>query len=162
VTGVATGVARLTTAQPRAAALKVVAEAAEDWDASWEPNGGAGGTLQLGALAGLRHGELTIDVTATDAAAGGSELALQVASERWRLHGTAAGLLAVAGAGAVTTLLWPFVPAVAPIAPMGAVLAIGAWLVVLSRLRHVGFAELVADLQERLEEPPEPDGPAEA
>ena len=131
------------------AALAAVAAAAEEWGAEWEPRD-AGGRLHLPVQAGLRHGRLDVAVAATPAAAGGVELAFDVAAAAWSIHRTAVGLLVIAGLGALATLLWPFVPALGPLAPMGLVLGVAAWLVVVSRLRHHGVAELLEDVADRL------------
>ena len=64
-------------------------------------------------------------------------------------------LLLVALLGAATATLWPFVPALQSLPPLGLVLAVAAWLAVLTRLRHRSVAELLDEVGSRLEEPPE-------
>ena len=145
---------RLRTTADAPTALAAVADAAEAWGGSWELREG-GGLLRLPVQAGLRHGELEVGVAATGLPAGGVELAFGVERAAWTVHRTAAGLLVMAALGALATLLWPFVPALGPLAPMGVVLAVAAWLVVLSRLRHHGLAELTEEVGERLEGPVE-------
>ena len=144
---------RLRTTVAAPAALAAVTEAAEAWGGTWEPRAG-GGLLRLPVQAGLRHGELEVGVTATGLPAGGVELAFGIEGAQWRVHRTGVGLLVLAAVGALAMVAWPFVPAIAPLAPMGLVLGVAAWLVVLSRLRHHGLAELAADVAERLEAQP--------
>jgi hypothetical protein len=155
---------RLRTAVDAALALSGVEEAAEDWGGTWDRNGN-GGLLRLPVQAGLRHGLLDVAVTATEVGGGGTDLAFNVQEETWRVHRPAAGLLVVAGAGGIATALCPFFPALVPFTPLGIVLGVGAWLVVLSRLRNVGLAELVEDVEGRLaglDEPEASDAPAAA
>jgi hypothetical protein len=50
-------------------------------------------------------------------------------------------------AGGLLTVLWPFFPRLLEIAPFGAVIALGGWFLVISRLRTSGpdeFLEAVA------------------
>ena len=101
--------------------------------------------------AGLRHGVLELAVT-TVGAGGGTEVTFTEEAAAWRVHRPAAGLLFVALLGSLACVLWPFFPALVPLAPMGLVLGVGAWLVVLSRLRNQGMAELIEDVEGRLAE----------
>lgn len=148
-----------TPAEPELA-LAAVAEAAEDWGGSWERQG-TGGRLRLPVQAGLRHGVLDVAVATAGAAGGGTEASFTEEAAAWRVHRPAAGLLFVALVGSLACVLWPFFPALVPLAPMGLVLGVGAWLVVLSRLRHQGLAELVEDVQGRLAELEEGEGAGE-
>jgi hypothetical protein len=150
---------RLRTGVAAPVALATVGAAAEAWGGTWEPRDG-GGLLHLPVQAGLRHGVLEVGVTATGLPAGGVELAFGVQDAAWRIHRTGVGLLVLAALGALAMVLWPFVPALSPLAPMGVVLGVAAWLVVLSRLRHHGLAELAEDVAERLEAHPAAGGSA--
>jgi hypothetical protein len=53
-------------------------------------------------------------------------------------------VLLLAGAGALLTLLWPFYPKLIAVAPFGAILALGGWFLVVSRLRTSGPDEFLA------------------
>src|SRR6185369_11818974 len=144
-------VLRLQTTRDRAAALAAVASTVEDWSGEWTATGD-GGELRLPVEAGLRRGFVRGHVTAT-AANGGSELALQIVEARWWVHRIAVALLLGAAIPATAGVLWPFVPAVAPLVPLGLVLGVASWLAILARLRHRGPAEFVADVEAALAEP---------
>lgn len=140
---------RLRSARDLEAALTAVAAAADDWGGEWRREG-TGGRLDLPAQAGLRHGLLQLAVRGRDEGARGSELAFALTEERWLLHRPAVALLLAAALGGVAILLWPFVPGLGGLVPLALVLGVGAWLVVVSRLRHHGLTEFLADLDDRL------------
>ncbi len=124
------------------AAWAAVAEAAEAWGADWTRRGDAG-ELVLPVLSGLRRGWLrgTLSILA-----GGptSRILLEVGERHDRLHVPAVVVLVLSLAGAVLTVVWPFVPALLPVAPLGALLALGGWFLVVSRLRSSGPEEFLA------------------
>jgi hypothetical protein len=132
------------------ASLAALAEAAGEWGGEWERDG-TGGRLALPVHAGLRRGVVQVQASAHDLASG-SELVLRVEEARWELRRSAALLLLVALLGALAATLWPFVPALEPFPPLGLILAVAAWLAVLGRLRHRGLRELLAEVEDRLEE----------
>jgi len=144
-------VLRLRTTRDRAAALAAVASTVEDWSGEWTA-AGDGGDLRLPVEAGLRRGFVRGRVTAT-AANGGSELALEIVEARWWVHRVSVALLLGAAVPAMAGVLWPFVPAVAPLVPLGLVLGAASWLAILARLRHRGPAEFLADVELALEQP---------
>lgn len=135
------------------AALAALAETAAEWEGEWEREG-SGGRLALPVQGGLRHGVVQVQASA-HAVAGGSELVLRTERADWHLRRSATLLLLVALLGAVAATLWPFVPALQSLPPLGLVLAVAAWLAVLTRLRHRSVAELLDEVGARLEEPPE-------
>lgn len=142
---------RLQTTRDREAAIAAVASTVEDWSGEWTP-AGDGGELRLPVEAGLRRGFVRGRVSAK-AASGGSELALEIVEERWWVHRVAVALLLGAAIPAMAGVLWPFVPAVAPLVPLGLVLGAAAWLAILARLRHRGPAQFLSDLEGALEGP---------
>ena len=142
---------RLRSPRDRDAALQALATTVEVWQGEWSPSG-QGGELRVPVEAGLRRGFLHARVTATSAE-GGSELAIAVIESRWWIHRTAFALLLGAAVPAIAGILWPFFPALAPLVPLGLVLAAASWLAILARLRHRGAAELVADVEATLQEP---------
>jgi hypothetical protein len=122
-------------------ALAAAARAAADWGAEL-----TGSTLRLPVLAGLRHGLLEGELAA-EPVPGGSRLILRVARSEYRLRAGAVSLLVLGGLGGSVLVLWPFYPRLLRLAPLGVVLALAAWFVVLSRLRVSGpeeFLETVA------------------
>ena len=142
---------RLRSQRDREAALQVLSTTVEDWQGEWTASG-EGGELRVPVEAGLRRGFLHARATATSADRG-SELAIEVIETRWWIHRTAAALLLGAAVPAIAGILWPFFPAVAPLVPLGLVLAVASWLAILARLRHRGAAEFVADVEATLNEP---------
>jgi len=130
---------------PPGEALAAVARASEIWGATWRPEG-VGGRLELPVLAGLRHGLLIGNISAEPATIG-SRVILRVEDRRYRLQWTALAILALGAAGGITATLWPFFPSLLGVAPLAIVVAIGAWILVASRLRTSTveeFLELVA------------------
>jgi hypothetical protein len=60
-------------------------------------------------------------------------------------------VLAIGGAGGVSTLLWPFFPHLLELVPLGAVVALGAWMLVVTRLRNSGPEEFLEAVAEEIE-----------
>jgi len=115
----------------------------------WEPEGSTG-VLRLPVSHGLRQslleGPLTVEA---DPWGSGSTLRFRVEATRTKVNWTASLLLLIGAAGGVVTMLWPFFPGLLPLAPAGIVLAIAAWLLVVSRLRTTeieDFFDLVDQL----------------
>lgn len=138
-----------------ATTLELIAETAEDWGATWEPEGAAGGRLRLPVSAGLRHGWVAGRLRVASAPGGASDVAFSEESAEYRLWVPAVAVLTLAAAGALVTMLWPFFPRLLGAAPLGALLALSAWFMILSRLRNQGveeFLEQVAAYAEPAEE----------
>ncbi len=138
-----------------AAALRALGAAAEEWGADFAPAvtggpsgpGGPAGELRLPVVAGLRRGLLSGPVAVTPAPTGrGSRLVFMPAAQDYYLETTAVALLSIAAAGALLTVAWPLFPQLLPVAPLGAVLAVGGWFLVLSRLRGKGPEEFLASV----------------
>ncbi len=123
-------------------------------DAAWA------GRLRLPVSAGLRHGELTGTLVATGKD-GGCSLELHVEDSHYRVHRPALMLLLIAGLGAVILLLAPilmiFWPPFLNAVPLGIVLALGGWFLVVSRLRTFQAADFLK-LLEDLTAGKDPDG----
>ncbi|HXO26281.1 MAG TPA: hypothetical protein VOA80_02985 [Thermoanaerobaculia bacterium] len=130
-----------------AAALRALGAAAEEWGADFAPavTGGPGGELRLPVVAGLRRGLLSGPV-AVKPAGRGSRLVFRPVAQDYYLETTAIALLSIAAAGALLTVAWPLFPRLLPVAPLGAVLAVGGWFLVLSRLRGQGPEEFLASV----------------
>lgn len=127
-------------------ALAAVARAAEDWGAAWQ-EGVAGGRLELPVAAGLRHGRVTGRIEVASGGSGETEVAFRAERAEYWVWTPAVAILVLAVAGAATTVLWPFYPRLLPVAPFGAIIALGAWFLVVTRLQNRGpeeFLELVA------------------
>ncbi|HEX9943972.1 MAG TPA: hypothetical protein VGG03_18320 [Thermoanaerobaculia bacterium] len=130
---------------PPEGALSAVRRAAEDWGAEFQSQG-SGGQLHLPVVAGIRRGLVSGDVEVRPAA-GGSRVVFRPEESIYYVQTPAVVILLLAIFGAGLTLLWPFFPRLISIAPFGAVLALGGWFLVISRLRTSGpeeFLEAVA------------------
>lgn len=127
---------------PPEKALASVVRTAEDWGAEFQPSG-SGGELRLPVVAGLRRGLMTGPVEVR-AAAGGSQVAFRPQTSLYYVQTTSVVVLLLALAGAILTVLWPFYPELIAVAPFGAILALGGWFLVVSRLRTSGPDEFLA------------------
>jgi hypothetical protein len=121
------------------------------WGAEWQP-ANQGGQLRLPVVQGLRHGvvEGTVTVEPTE---DGVSLLFEVDKSTYRVNKSAFAILLLGGLGGVTLILWPVSTTFLQLAPLGAVLALVAWLMVVSRLRNSDpedFFDLIADLSEHL------------
>lgn len=126
-------------------AVTAVQRTAEEWGAEFERNG-SGGRLRLPVLAGLRRG-LVSGVVEVRPGAEGSRVVFWPEESVYHVQVSAVVVLLVAVSGAILTVLWPFFPHLLKVAPFGAILALGGWFLVISRLRTSGpdeFLEAVA------------------
>ncbi|HEY2740419.1 MAG TPA: hypothetical protein VGK45_18550, partial [Thermoanaerobaculia bacterium] len=129
-------------AGPPEAALEAVGRAADAWGAELERQG-LGGRLRLPIVAGLRRGLLAGPLSVEETAKG-SRVVFQPDESAQAVQMAPLLLLLLAGAGSVLTILWPFYPQLLPLAPFGAVVALGGWFLVISRLRTSGPQEFLA------------------
>ena len=132
--------------------LAAVEASAGDWGAAWTPAvsdgaGTAGGRLVLPALAGLRRGLLTADLVVSGRGAGASAVEARVVEEFWKLNLAAVMVLLMSAAGAAVTFLWPFYPRLLPALPVGALIAISGWFLVVNRLRTSGVEEFLEGVE---------------
>ncbi len=130
---------------PPAEALSALRRTAEDWGAELQEHG-SGGKLHLPVLAGLRRGLMSgpVEIRPTE---GGSRLTFRPETSVYYVQTQAVVVLLLAVAGGLLTVLWPFFPKLLAVAPFGAVIALGGWFLVISRLRTHGpddFLEAVA------------------
>ena len=142
------------------AALAALGEAAGIWNAELDRDS-TEGRIRLPVIAGLRRGILTARVT-VEADGDGSRLVFREEGREDALQVQAVIVLLMAVAGAALTVIWPFYPNLLPLAPFGALLALGGWFLVIARLRTSGpeeFLEAVQALATGQGEPPAaPDG----
>jgi hypothetical protein len=137
---------------PPEKALAAVARTAEDWGAEFQ-SGSSGGQLRLPVIAGIRRGLVTGPLE-IQAAAGGSRIVFKPETSIYYVQTAAVVILLVALAGSLLTVLWPFYPELLPVAPFGALLALGGWFLVISRLRTSGPDEFLVAVAVREKEPP--------
>lgn len=135
--------------------LAAVGRAAEDWGGQWE-RGGSGGRLELPVAAGLRHGWMRarLDVRSLPPEEGEArtEAVLTPEAASYRLWTPAVVVLLIALGGGALTVLWPFFPRLLPAAPIGAILALSAWFLVIARLQNRGPEEFLALVAAHAEE----------
>jgi hypothetical protein len=135
---------------PPEKALEALRRTAEDWGAEFQQDG-TGGKLHLPVVAGIRRGLVTVVVEIRDAA-GGSRVVLQPETSTYYVQTASVMVLLLAAAGGLLTLLWPFYPKLIAVAPFGAILALGGWFLVVSRLRTSGPDEFLAAVAVAAEE----------
>src|SRR5690606_11011973 len=135
-----------------AQAEEALERVAGDWGAGWLPADG-GGRLELPALAGLRRERLDCRLELQPADGGGTRLTATILERQSRLHRPGVAITAIGAAGALTTVLWPLWPPLKDAIPLGALLALAAWLLVISRLRHAGLGEFLDRVGAELEMP---------
>ncbi len=128
--------------EPPDLALAAVARAAEAWGAEFERQG-SGGRLHLPVVHGLRRGLMSGPVT-VEPGEGGSRVTFRPEESIEYVQIVSVVVLLFAAAGAVLTVLWPFFPQLLPVSALGAVLALGGWFLVVSRLRTSGPDEFLA------------------
>ena len=133
---------------PPEEALAAVGRTAEDWGAELEDE-----RLHLPVVAGIRRGLVTGDVK-VQPAQGGSRVVFRPETSVYYVQTSAVMILLIAAAGGLLTFLWPFFPKLMPVAPFGALLALGGWFLVVSRLRTSGPDEFLAAVAVNGEDPP--------
>jgi hypothetical protein len=132
------------------AALAAVGRAAEAWGAKFDREG-QGGTLYLPIVSGLRRGMVSGPVTVEEDGEG-SRVVFRPAETIQYVQTAPVVVLVISGLGAIATVLWPFFPDLLPLSSLGAVLALGGWFLVLSRLRTSGPQEFLVAVAAEAEE----------
>src|SRR5215210_5044462 len=117
--------------------------AAVAWAADFEREGDGGGRLYLPFVAGLRRG-LVSGPLSVEAIPEGSRVVFRAEESAHYIQTSSVAFLLIAAAGGLLSIVWPFYPQMLPVAPFGAILAIGGWFLVVSRLRASGPDEFLA------------------
>ena len=104
--------------------------------------------LALPVAAGLRLGQVRLSVSVPSL---GGRVDWEIASQEWRLHRQATVVLALGAAGSLAAAAWPFFPALLPIASIGVVLALAAWLLVSARVQYRGVEQFWSEVREEIE-----------
>jgi hypothetical protein len=139
---------------PPAEALSSLRRTAEDLGAEFQADG-MGGKLYLPVLAGLRRGLISGDVEILPAE-GGCRLVFRPETAVYHVQTQAVMILLLATVGGLLTILWPFFPRLLEIAPFGALVALGGWFLVISRLRTSGPDEFLEAVAARKDTPEAP------
>ena len=132
---------------PPEQALAALRQTAEDWGAQLQAgeessSATAGGRLHLPVLAGIRRGLVSGPVE-VQPAEGGSRVVFRPEQSVYYVQTPAVTILILSVAGAALTVLWPFYPQLMTVAPFGAIIALGGWFLVVSRLRTSGPDEFL-------------------
>ncbi len=122
----------------------VVAEIARDWGGEVLSQSTGRLELALPVAAGLRLGQVRLLVSVPSS---GSRVDWEITSEDWRLHRQATVVLALGAIGSLAAAAWPFFPALLPIASIGVVLALAAWLLVSARISYRGVEQFWQDVR---------------
>jgi hypothetical protein len=148
--------------EPPELVAAALARAADAWGAELEQDEDrdTAGTLHLPFVAGLRRGLLSGPVTVEPIAEGSRVVFREERSIR-HVHTPSVFVLLIAGVGALLTVLWPFFPRLLPISSLGAVLALGGWFLVISRLQTSGPDEFLASLAAEVGGAPPPRSPSQ-
>lgn len=101
--------------------------------------------LLVPVQAGIRSGVVELD-WAAEAVRGGTRLRLEVVREVFRTSTAALTILAIGAAGGIMTIIWPLHPNLLGLAPLGALLALLAWLLVVSRLKSYGPEDFLSTI----------------
>jgi hypothetical protein len=120
------------------AALAALRRAAEDWGAELDRD-----RLHLPVLQGLKRGVVSGPLRVDATEEGGARVVFRPEESRLYVQMASVFILLIAIVGALATVLWPFFPRLLPVAPFGALLALGGWFLVLSRLRTSGPDEFL-------------------
>ena len=107
--------------------------------------------INLPVLAGLRMGKLRIELEINP---DGSSIDWRVTDSIYRFHRQ--GLVAVAfgAVGGTVAMLWPFFPGLLPLAALGLVLAVVAWMMVGSRVHYRDVTAFWQEVDDLLTEAP--------
>lgn len=128
-------------------ALKRVAEHSERWGGAWDAHDAHSGKLGLPVIAGIRRGWVEGDVQVESCAAG-SKVRFEQDHSAYTVDRGSLMILVAAAIGCLFSLLAIFFPKLLPLMPVGILLAMGAYLVVIARLRNSGPEEFFESLAE--------------
>ena len=128
--------------EPPDLVIAAVARAAEAWGAELERQG-MGGRLHLPFVSGLRRGLVSGPLT-VEPIPDGSRVVFRAEESSHYVQTSSVAFLLIAAVGGLLTVIWPFFPKMLPIAPFGAILALGGWFLVITRLRASGPDEFLA------------------
>lgn len=128
--------------EPPDLVIAAVARAVEAWGAELDRDG-MGGRLHLPFVSGLRRGLVSGPLT-VEPIPDGSRVVFRAEESSQYVQTSSVALLLIAAVGGLLTVIWPFYPKMLPIAPFGAILALGGWFLVVTRLRASGPEEFLA------------------
>lgn len=127
-------------------AMAALREAVEAWGGGWREEGDPE-EFAVPTRAGIREGYARFRPV-VEGTEGGSRLRLELLDQVLRVNRPAAMVLFFGAIGGLLTILWPLHDTLLTLAPVGAILALAAWLLVASRFRSYGPEELLATVAE--------------
>lgn len=98
---------------------------------------------------GIRHGWLTAQVSTAAGDDDATDVTLHVEKADTRLHWPSLFVLLFGALGGLALVVAPFLPGLLPLAPVGVVLSLAAWFMVVARIKTRAereFFELVGEL----------------
>ena len=120
-------------------------EAVEAWGGSRDEEGDHD-RIRLPVQAGLRNGVAAGTLRVREET-GGVRVELELEPVAWRVHAPAVALLAAAAVAGIAVVLWPWFPALGAFVPLGLLVGLGAWFLVVSRLQNRGPEELLVTIE---------------
>lgn len=122
-------------------------ETAEKWGSEIASRQEARLEFTLPLAAGLRLGAARLRVMVP---AAGGKLEWEVVSTEYRTHRAAVMVLLLGALGGLALGAWPFFPGLLPLAPVGLVLLIAAWLLVSARVKYRGVEQFWTEVGEEI------------
>ena len=135
--------------KPKAVLARVAAEA-DQWGGAWDGLGESSGKLGLPVSAGLQRGWVEGNVQ-VESKGEKSLLTFEEDHSAYQIDRGSVMILVAAAVGCLVVLLSMFVSVLLPLLPIGSLLAIGAYLVVIARLRNSGPEEFFEAVSEEAE-----------
>lgn len=123
-------------------AMQVLREAVAESGGAWREGDREPLEFALPTRAGIREGHLRLQPL-IEATTDGCRLSLRLQEESLEVNLSAAMVLLLGAIGGLLVVLWPLHPTLLSLAPVGAILALAAWLLVASRSRGYGQEELL-------------------
>lgn len=134
-----------TVATDRAKTMSRIETLAEIWGAEWRPDDDQSGHLALPVRAGLRRGLVEGPVLVTPDGQH-SRVRFDIQEQIYRVQYSAFFLLTLGAVGGILTVAAPLVPTLWPLVPVGVILAVASWLLIVSRLHNSGPEQFFEEL----------------
>lgn len=131
---------------PPAEAMLALRQAVGEWGGGWSDEEETE-EFAVPTRAGIRQGYARFRPV-VEGTGSGSRLRLELQEQDLHVNRAAAMILLFGAIGGLLTILWPLHPSLLALAPIGAILALAAWLLVASRFRSHGPDELLATVAE--------------
>lgn len=134
-------------------AMTALRQAVVEWGGGWS-DASESEEFAVPTRAGIREGYARFRPV-VEGTRSGSRLRLELQDQVLHVNRSAAMVLLFGAIGGLLTVLWPLHDTLLAMAPIGAILALAAWLLVASRFRSHGPDELLATVAEIADTPGE-------